>query len=134
MPNVMSLWDNSGDTYTGAIEPLRNSVLQTINRSLRKSKLSNRKSRELLLTLLGAAAGSTATDTYARPKSEVNTVNGVFGALGGERTIETITPVNRVTTSQDITDLTALLDQTRQLGYLSVYGDVNVLGRAGSFA
>ena len=59
-----------------------------------------RKDRRLMVTLLGAAAGSTATETIKR----VQHVTG--GEYGGKRTIETINLVNRATTSGDTTDLT----------------------------
>ena len=60
----------------------------------------NRKDRALISTLLGAAAGDTATSTRKR-------VTHSTTELGGKRTIETETLVNRATTAGDDTALTA---------------------------
>jgi hypothetical protein len=59
-----------------------------------------RKDRRLEITLLGAAAGSTATETLKRIAADRN-------ENGGKRTIETETLVNRATTSGDVTDINA---------------------------
>lgn len=55
--------------------------------------------RELMETLNGAAAGSTATKTYARIQANEE--------LGGVRTIESQSLVNRVTTTADKNDINA---------------------------
>jgi len=60
----------------------------------------NRKDRALLSTLLGASAGSTATATLKRVAHSVS-------ELGGLRTVETESLVDRATTSDDDTLLTA---------------------------
>ena len=61
-----------------------------------------RKDRQLVNILLGAAAGSTATATNKRVAHSTS-------ELGGLRTIETETLVNRATTAADDTDLTTNL-------------------------
>jgi hypothetical protein len=64
------------------------------------NKTGNRKDRALIAALLGAAAGATATATRARIAHSTT-------ELGGKRTMETQTLINRATTAQDDTDLTA---------------------------
>lgn len=61
-----------------------------------------RKDRALINTLLGTVAGSTATATLKRVAHSTS-------ELGGSRTIETETLVNRATTAADDTDLTTNL-------------------------
>lgn len=62
----------------------------------------------LFTALLGAAAGGTATSTYkdvaapTGPQATSPVVTSV-GDFGGNRVIETVTPVNRATTAADIT-------------------------------
>ena len=85
----------------------------------------NQKDRELIRTLLGAVAGTTATKQYKRIVAS-QTENG------GKRLTETVTLVNRATTAADTTDLKAKLfaftsrpttypkDKAR-LGTLAVY-------------
>jgi hypothetical protein len=64
-----------------------------------------RKDRELVRTLLGVIAGSTATKSYVR----VTHPFGPSSNLGGVRPVETINLVNRATTAGDVTDLAANL-------------------------
>lgn len=59
-----------------------------------------RKDRELIVELLGAAAGETASATLKRVEHSTT-------ELGGLRTIETETLVSRATTAGDDTELTA---------------------------
>lgn len=62
----------------------------------------NKRDRALLNALVGAAPGGTATATQTRIAH--NRLE-----LGGKRTMETETFVNRATTSADVTDLKAKL-------------------------
>lgn len=55
--------------------------------------------REIAETLNGAAAGSTASKTLGRIEANEE--------LGGERTIETNTLVNRATTAADVAEINA---------------------------
>lgn len=79
------------------------------------NKQQMREQKELLLTLLGVAPGQTALATYARvgtpagPSAAVPEATGV-GDMGGARTIETVTVINRVTATADVTYLTPILD------------------------
>lgn len=93
-------------TYTG----LDNQVYQTpysrkqeysttdkqLNRILNRG-LSGRKMKRKLQALIGAAPGSSQTLTRTRIAHET----GQF-ALGGKRTIETVTVLSGVTTSADV--------------------------------
>ena len=66
-----------------------------------------RAQKQLMLTLNGTASGSTATKTHTQVLARENTI----GELGGLRTIETITDVNRATDAADKTEIdTKILD------------------------
>lgn len=62
----------------------------------------------LMVELIGASTGGTATATHkqvgspAGPNNSTPTVTGITD-LGGARNIETVTDVNRATTSADVT-------------------------------
>lgn len=56
-------------------------------------------SREVLRTLDGAVAGTTATKTYSRVEANVE--------LGGKRIVESTNLVNRATTAGDVTETKA---------------------------
>lgn len=58
--------------------------------------------RRVLTTLLGAAAGGTATQTKKQ-------VQHVTGSPGGPVPVETVNLINRVTTAADVTAFNALL-------------------------
>lgn len=70
----------------------------------------------LMIQLIGAAAGGTATATHKQvgapntgPEAAVPQVTGI-GDFGGNRDIETVTDINRVTTAADITWLEKYFD------------------------
>jgi hypothetical protein len=65
----------------------------------------NRVLRRLFLTLLGTAAGSTATENRSRVQAAQSTFAPTDN--GGLIPIETVAVINRVTTAADITNLTA---------------------------
>lgn len=73
------------------------------------SKPGYRKLKELMKTTIGAAAGQAALSQYARVKVEDD--------LGGARTIETVTAINRNSTASDVTELKAMLDLDSQPTY-----------------
>ena len=84
------------------------------NLEVRLSKIvanteGSRRDKELLLTLIGASAGSTAAASYTRAQAPVGLTDGA--ALGGLRTIETVSVLNRATTSDDVTRLKANVDR-----------------------
>lgn len=70
----------------------------------------NRVVRRLLLTLIGAASGSTATEN--RTRVQANQATGSITTQGGVVPIETVALVNRATTAGDITNLDAILQRT----------------------
>ena len=68
------------------------------------------RARALLNTLIGASAGSTATNTAQRVSHPTNGALGDAGlSLGGLRTVETATEINRATTAADVTSLKAAI-------------------------
>lgn len=69
---------------------------------------SFRKTRELLDTLIGAASGNAASATHKEIDHAASTPVGI-GALGGVRTIATITDISRNSTAGDITALKEFL-------------------------
>lgn len=60
--------------------------------------------RQLLITLMGAATGATATKTKPQVQAQI-------GAPGGLVTVEVVNLVNRVTTAADVTTFLALLNR-----------------------
>lgn len=70
--------------------------------------------RELMLTLNGAAAGSTALVNRKRVQATANLSQNVQGGL---RTIETIDVINRVTTAADKTNIDGALALSSQPTY-----------------
>lgn len=66
--------------------------------------------KELMLTLNGAAAGSTALLTRTRVEAKV----GLTEELGGVVDIETVDLVNRVTTAADKSDIDTVLSESRE--------------------
>lgn len=70
--------------------------------------------RELMVTLTGATAGSTAAVTNKRVQAAADVDNNV---QGGARVIETDTLVNRVTTSADATRILGALQLSSQPTY-----------------
>lgn len=65
----------------------------------------SRKQRELLLTLIGAAAGDAALETRKR------VLAGEWDNPTGDIELETVNVVNRVTAAADVTALTAMLSR-----------------------
>lgn len=91
-----------GNSYSMAVN--RSPVERVITRIIKK----NRFRKRLMLTLNGAAAGSTATETESRVQHSTT-------MLGGARTIETFTYVNRATTSGDKTAGDNLLNKSSRI-------------------
>lgn len=80
-----------------------------LSRILRKSKRGMRVTQELLLTTIGAAAGSAALAQHRRVKA-VATPGGT-NSQGGVRTIETVDLINRNSAAADVTALKAIVDR-----------------------
>lgn len=73
-------------------------------------KRGMKKTQELVVELLGAAAGAAALATYKRVAAN-GTSSSVtpVGGMGGARVIETRTQLDRVTAAADDTRLTTLI-------------------------
>lgn len=82
----------------------RNPLERVLTRTLKKIG----KRQELMLTLNGAAAGSTATKAKGQ-------VSHSTSELGGVRTVASVNEVNRATTSADKTAGDALLSQSTRV-------------------
>jgi hypothetical protein len=87
----------------------------------RSAKLFNRygtrDARAAIAVLIGAVAGTTATNTYSTVKgafgpSQTVPVASAITDLGGLRTIETINAINRATSSADVTELKRWFNNT----------------------
>lgn len=78
---------------------------------------NNRVLRRLLVTLIGAAAGPTATENRTR----VQAVQSTFSPTdnGGLIPIETIALINRATTATDVTNATAALTRSYVPAYVA---------------
>jgi len=111
MASSSQFWENSGgvDNAGGAKYALkvnRDSIVMRVAKLLRGK--GNRKIAGLMKALNGAAAGSDATETYKRVAEKTQFADA---ELGGLRTIETRTIIDRATTSTDETLLDKLTDQ-----------------------
>ena len=80
----------------------KNSLSQRLSKLMRRG--GNRKTKELLLTVLGTAPGLTASSTYTRKQAEEGQQEAVA-------TQETVTVIGRATTSADVTALRADLER-----------------------
>jgi len=105
-----AFWQLTGDRtpYNFLVSQPRNSAASVIARAMKKQ--GNRDAIAAIAALIGATAGGTATATHkvvSNPLGPSNTVPGVMAltALGGNRTIDTATDINRVTTAADVTEL-----------------------------
>lgn len=114
------------DVHTGghSLQSARSSLKRRMNRLLRQR--GNKDVREILLTLIGVVPGSAALSQTAR----IEAVQGIGGALtlGGARTVETVDEVNRVTTSADVTELTAAFSESADTSAYPVDAAGPVLG------
>lgn len=96
-------------TQNGARPPMDSQLARILKRN------TYRAMNEAILTLLGAAAGSTAEATHkvvsapTGPEGSTPTVTSI-GDFGGNREIETITDINRATTAADITWISKFFD------------------------
>lgn len=135
-----AFWSLTGDTTPYAVlsrtaqgwrSPLETHIARLFNRN------QMREIRELMYTLLGAAAGDAALATYKNVAPPISTTLAVpeatgVGDLGGLRTIDTITVVNRVTTAADLAYLQAMLDGTMSPGNTAAITFQNDLSGNGS--
>lgn len=98
------LWNNEyGEDHALLASTVKIGNAQTALGKLFANRLYGRAAvRELLHTLIGATAGGTAAMTHKRVRAERDLEANV---LGGARTIETYTSINRATTAGDVTAL-----------------------------
>lgn len=108
MTSYSGLWNNEfGENYSALSDSERVGNTKTALARVFAQRLYGRSSvRELLYALIGSAAGGNAAATHKRVKAESDVNSNV---LGGSRTIETHSAVDRVTTADDVTDLKAAL-------------------------
>ena len=103
-------WNTTGDNtfVTESLGQTRAKKAWLIAKLFRGT--GTRDVRGALAALIGAGAGGTATNQWSRvgnpagPSMAVPQVTGI-GDLGGLRTIETATAINRATTAADISEL-----------------------------
>jgi hypothetical protein len=118
MTGYSGFWERTGDTNPYAplsrtAQGWRSKLEWQVAQLFNKQQM--REQKELMLTLLGATAGSTALATFARvqgasgPSATTPSVTGV-GDLGGLVPIETVTVINRATVAGDVTYLTSMFD------------------------
>jgi hypothetical protein len=94
------LWNTYFNTQYATIQTRQN-ALRHANVELKG--LGNKAVRKLIVTLLGAAAGATATDATAQRIYQSDLGGG--GNLGGLIPIISRTAINRATTAGDVTDI-----------------------------
>jgi predicted transcriptional regulator len=87
----------------------------------------------MIVALLGATAGGTATSTYARKKDPNNSVTSLY-AQGGKQVIETVSEIDRVTTTTDTANLkTYMFQATHDLTLKLDSGGNSIKGKPGTF-
>lgn len=90
-------WGDLSSTYSqiSGKSPLKRRIARLLARASMKGL------REVALTLDGVAPGSAAAESHKRVVARENSA----GELGGKRTIETVTDVDRNTTADDVTEI-----------------------------
>lgn len=95
--------DGVGTDY--AIQGSQPTHRKRLSRMMKRQ--ATRKISELLDTLIGAAAGSTASASVKQVDHDADPGNPVVN--GGVRTINTVSLINRATTAADVADLKSFL-------------------------
>lgn len=107
------LWNREyGENYSALGSNNTAEFNSTTNKAISKRisrDRGGRKLAEILRTLVGATAGSTAAVNHVQIAETSNLGNPT--AHGGSRTIETIEDVNRATTAADVTVIQGIIDQ-----------------------
>lgn len=110
MPSYSPFWGDGltlNNSYSLLVNkmPRRNSIRGVVNRE------GFRPLTELFVALLGTAVGGPALVTHKRIAAIDPTLVGNLGISGGgNRTIETITDISRVTTTADVTALKEMVN------------------------
>ncbi len=122
MPAWSGLWNgvyNTDYAFTDArIAPFE----RIINKMVRS--MGHEGFVELIDTVVGASAGSAALKTHSQLKAKEDGPSEGYG-YGGKRTIETVTVINRNSTSADVTAIKNMLGVSR-------YDLTRVVDRGGS--
>lgn len=105
-----AFWQITGDKTAYSMSQSQGRAKEAKNISRFMRNMSTRDAIGALAALIGAAAGGAALNQYPQiapplgPQQAVPTVTGI-GDFGGNRTITTISAINRVTTAADVTEL-----------------------------
>jgi hypothetical protein len=92
-----------------------------------------RRDASVIMSLLGAAPGATATSSYTRVKAP-NTGASDIMKNGGKVPTETFVEINRATTAADVTELkTYLFDKNHNIAVARDKGGNSIKGNAGVF-
>jgi hypothetical protein len=107
--------------------PLRGVIAQLLlHRGLRRDA-------SLIMTLLGAAPGATATSSYTRVKAP-NTGPSDIMKNGGKVVTETFIEINRATTAADVTELkTFMFDKNHNIAVARDKGGNGIKGNPNNF-
>lgn len=111
MPSFSGLWNNEyGQNYAqlSNTESVGNAHL-ALSRAFARRLYGRASVRALLVSFIDGAVGDNASATHRRVKAERDLAANV---LGGKRTIETHTSINRVTTAADKAKLLNTLQLT----------------------
>ena len=111
MPSFSGLWNNEyGQNYSqlSSAENVGNAHV-ALSRVLARRLYGRASVRAILVSLVDGAVGDNATATHKRIKAERDLTANV---LGGKRTIETFTSINRATTAADEAKLLNTLQLT----------------------
>jgi hypothetical protein len=122
-------WEKIAPVAQGATYALahnRSSLERRISYHLGRGLM--RQIRRVGYTLLGAAVGGTATDTYTRRTAPTGLTDSK--GLGGLITMETVTTVNRATTAADLTAWQNIFNRNFTLNP-TISGYPTVLGSGG---
>ena len=107
MAGWQGLWTHeagnpAGYSFLVDKNPIRGRARQIVNRN------SFRATKELFDSLIGAASGGAASATHKQVPTQSSTPIAL-GGLGGLRTAETVTSINRNTDADDITALKEIM-------------------------
>ena len=104
-------WNPSKAVDTNVLQTKnKNPLDRGVARLFRRSRSGMRSLAALMKALNGAEVGQTATVTRYRVEGDDVELRGNTAAGGGKRTIETVTKLNRATTSADKEYIDTLID------------------------